>query len=309
MRKSKDFSNIEFNALIHTLQGSSTEAILSEDEIRAKPYVRRFKFSRGKAVYQINPNKYGLEIVSLADFKQIFSLILEELCITDYEIERLDIAINTAIPFDSLYKINNYLKELYAVHIRESNSYHTNGDDLRKRSLKVTNRDYELEIYDKYQESKGQDPAKTRIEFRFKRIRKDQTIDNVINTVYRDLDSLPSHIEELNHKKILQLYEAYKVEQSPDYEGRITNLPAFVAKYADFVYTMDILSGLHGKCYTGKVKNWLYRYRASGKTLTLYTKGDLVAYIKNIKSALKKYAKGHATPSLLHQKNDDGKAA
>ena len=309
MRKNETFSNIEFTALIHTLQGGSSSAALSEDDIRTKPYVKDFKFSGGKAVYTLNPNKYGCPIENLADFKMTLGFILEELYVTDYEIRRLDVAINTTTPFDQLYKINSYLKELYAEYIGSSNRYHTNGDDLKKRSLKVTSRSYELEIYNKELESKGQDPAKTRIEFRFRRIRNNQTVDQVIQEICSVLDRLPEYIIQLNSRKIEQFYAQYQKEQQPDYEGRVTNLPAFVAKYADFIYNRDILNGLHNRCHKGKTKNWLYRYRASGKTLTLYTKGDLTAYTKQLKTTLNQYVKGTATPSLLYPENKGGEAA
>jgi hypothetical protein len=66
---------------------------------------------------------------------------------------------------------------------------------------------------------------------------------------------------------------------------------------------MDIMSGLYGKCYKGKCKNWLYRYRTSGKTLTLYTKGNLVSYLKLIKKAVNNYEKGNSFKSLFDIKN------
>lgn len=64
----------------------------------------------------------------MAEFKQTLSLILDELYITDYYIRRLDFSINTIVTFDEIYKIACYFKELYAVHIREDNSFRTNVD-------------------------------------------------------------------------------------------------------------------------------------------------------------------------------------
>ena len=289
MRKRNSFSDIKFAALIHTMEISSHEAILPESEIRAKPYIRGLRFSAGKAVYRINPNKYGVEITCLSDFKKVFSSILEELYISNYKIKRLDVSINTIIPFCELYKINSYVKELYAIHIKEDNSYHTNGDDFEKRSLKVTGANYELEIYDKEKESKGKDTFKTRIEFRYKRLRKNQNIDDVLKEILSILDILPSYISKLNQKKVAQLYDRHVTEQSPNYEGRTVNLIIFVSKYADFIYNIEIMKELYNRCCTGVFKNWLYRYRTNGKTLTLYTKKDIFTYIKQVKSSLKKY--------------------
>lgn len=294
MKNNKDFSTTHFSAIIHTLYGKSSEALLSEADILKKPYMKWFHIAGGKAVYTMNPNKYGSTICSLADFTQTMEHICDELEISDFNIVRLDVAINSPVPYERFYKINNYLKELYAAFLNENNSYLTMGADLKKRSLKVTNRDFELEIYDKDQESKGKDPAKTRIEFRYKRLHKNQTPKDVLKSVCKVLDALPNYISELNKKKIDQLYAEYLKENEKNYEGRVTSLPSFVSKYADFIYNTDIMNGLYGKCHTGKCKNWLYRYRASGKTLTLYTKGDLVAYLKLIKTAVKNYANGNS---------------
>lgn len=202
MNKSEFINSIDFVAMIHTLQIVCDYALLPEEEINAKPYIKSFSISNGNAVYRINPNKYGTEIYSLAEFKQTLSLILDELYITDYYIRRLDFSINTIVTFDEIYKIACYFKELYAVHIREDNSFRTNGYDFKKRSLKVRGTNYELEIYDKNLESKGLDPFNTRIEFRFRRIRKNQSLDTIVNTIHYTLDSLTSHINELNEKRL-----------------------------------------------------------------------------------------------------------
>lgn len=220
-------------------------------------------------MYTMNPNKYGSTICSLADFTQTMEHICDELEISDFNIVRLDVAINSPVPYERFYKINNYLKELYAAFLNENNSYLTMGADLKKRSLKVTNRDFELEIYDKDQESKGKDPAKTRIEFRYKRLHKNQTPKDVLKSVCKVLDALPNYISELNKKKIDQLYAEYLKENEKDYEGRVTSLPSFVSKYADFIYNTDIMNGLYSKCHTGKCKNWLYRYRACNGIVNL----------------------------------------
>jgi hypothetical protein len=259
----------------------------------------------------MNPNKFDAEarIDSLAEFQIIFTKILDDLHVTDFEINRLDISINTADDFDGLYKINSYLKDLYAVHIGSDNSYHATGDDFKKKSTKVAGKFYELEIYDKKLQSRGKDKDKTRIEFRFKKLNRSQSLDSIFKTLYKALSALPSHIEQLNQKKITQLYNQYLVEKSLDYEGRAVNLPAFVSKYADYIYNMDILSGLHGKVLKGKCKNWLSRYRASGKTLTLYSKSDLKSYIKQLKTAINSYQKGTTNPSPFEAKKQLGQVA
>ncbi len=309
MSVNKNFNSIDFTTIIHTIQGNSNTAILSEDDIIKKSYVKSFKFSRGKAIYQLNPNKFENLIDNLTEYKQTLSKILDELYIQDFISSRIDVAINSTEEFDGLYKIDNYFKELYAVHIGEDNNYFTTGADFKKRSLKVSNKYKDLEIYDKKLESKGKDSANTRIEFRFKSLGKNKSVDTVINDIIKILDALPKHIEELNEIKVEQLYNQYLKETSLDYEGRITSLHMFVSKYADHIFNTDILKGLHNKFYSGECKNWLYRYRKSGKTLTLYSKQDIKTYIKSIKKSVKNYVNSAPKQSLSETKKQSKKVA
>jgi len=305
----KTFNAVDFYTIIHTIQGNSSTALLPEDEIRGKSYVNKFYFEKGKAIYQLNPNKYENLIDNLSEYKQTLSKILKELYIEDFNVSRLDIAINTKTEFDNIYKIDNYLKELYAAHIGEDNNYFITGANFHKRNLKVSSRDYEFVIYNKKLESKGKDPANTRIEFRFKRLGVKKNVNTAVNDIIKIFDELPKHIEELNKIKVEQLYAKYLEEISPDYEGRITSLQIFVTKYADHIFNTDILKGLYSKLYSGECKNWLYRYRASGKTLTLYSKEDITSYIKLVKKSIKNYAKSTPKQSLSGNKNRDEKVA
>jgi hypothetical protein len=291
--------DIDFTVFIHTLEGVSDEALLSEEEIRAKPYYRNFSIKNGEAVYAVNPNKVYGDITSLTEFKSILAYILDDLLITNFKLRRLDFAINTGVSFDEIYKINCYLKELFAVRLGAKNSYRTIGDDLKKRSIKVSTRSHELEIYDKELESGGTSQWKTRIEFRFKRLGSRQTVEKAIKQVLEHIEALPSCIETLNEKKIKQLHDEYIVECAPEYEGRITSFAAFVSKYADHIYNMDILKGLHQKVLKGECRQWLYEYRQSDRTLTLFTKKDLLDYLRPIKAAVKDYIKCSGIPRLF----------
>jgi galactokinase len=303
--KNISFSDIDFTVFIHTLQGTSDEAQLSAEDIKAKPYYRDFKIKEDIAIYAVNPNKVRGEITSLADFKAMLDYILDDLYITNFKLDRLDLAINTVVCFDEIYKVNCYLAELFTVRIGAKNSYRVIGNDLKKRSIKVTSRSYDLEIYDKELQSKGINPWKTRIEFRFKRLGRRQTVEEAVHRVLEDLNALPKCVDALNEKKIKQLYDEYVKECAPDYEGRITSLPAFVSKYADHFYNMDILKGVHSQVLKGECKHWLSRYRSGGKTLTLFSKKNLRDYLKPITAAAKDYIKSSGIRLLFGGKNSE----
>ncbi|MCC8015784.1 MAG: hypothetical protein LIO87_11440, partial [Eubacterium sp.] len=131
MKKEKHHYN--FFVHIHTMCIKSDIALLTEKEINQKRYMKRFSFAGGKAIYIINPNKYENGIMDVAGLKRVVGEITHDLVLTEYDIDRVDIAIDTNIPYEKLYKINSYLKELYAEHINQANSYYTNGADLTKR--------------------------------------------------------------------------------------------------------------------------------------------------------------------------------
>ncbi len=301
-------NELAFKVMVHTVQISSKETVLSDFEIRNRPYVKDFYIRKNRARYIINPNKYGLEANCVEQLEQIMNAICEELRISEPHFDRIDIAIDTITPFDSLYKINCYLKELFAIHVNSKNSFRSIGDNLRARNTIVFSRDIDLEIYDKYLESGGNDLAKTRIEFRFKRPWRGQGLKESVQRVISMLDCLPGHIASLNEAKTRQLHSRYVIERTQSYDGRVRDLADFTTKYADFIYSLEILRKLHNEVLKGQMKHWLYRYRKSGRVITLISKSMLKCYCGKMQTALRQFANGHVN-ERLNEKNSSKQIA
>lgn len=289
----KELDNVRFWAHIHTIQ-LSIEAPLNHAEFGRKRYVKDYFIRNDRLRIVINPAKYGADIRNVADLEEIMERIMGELDLneSDVRIDQVHVAIDTDTPFEWLYKLNCYVKELFAMYLNADNAYRCVGDDMRKRNTIVLNRSMVLEIYDKEQESGGYYPTRTRMEFRFKRVWKRQGMRESLERVCGILDALPRYIKALDSMKDKQLKIAYGSNLESDCEGRAIHLSEFVGRYADHIYTQSVLKWLHGRSRKGQCKHWLYRYRKSGRTLTLFPPSLLTAYLGYIQQAVRQFAQG-----------------
>lgn len=301
---------MRFLAFIHTLQIGTRYEILPIEEAYRKPYVVKKPFFSSEHVhYVINPNKFGKQhiITSVAECIDTITAIIDDLLLTDYEwrIERIDVAIDTTSSYDELYKLNCYLKELFAIRTKCSNAYRVIGDDMRKRSTVVRCERYELEIYNKHLESGNTSLPQTRCEFRYKRLyrRKMNSWQGVILQAVEKtreiLQCLPDYISELDTIKKSVLKATYQRENALKCEGRTRNLSAFVTKYADFIYTRNSLKTLYSEMIDGDFNCWLYRFRRNGNVLSLINRSIFKFYCRRLRTALASYLEnGAKAPDL-----------
>lgn len=270
-------------------------------EIEKRPYIiRDASIVKERIHYVINPNKFNIDapILSISDFVATITLIIEDMGLTDYEwrLERVDITFDSTIDYDSLYKINCYLKELYTVHIDCRNAYRVIGDDMRKRSTIVKNPKYELEIYNKQIESNNFSLPQTRIEFRHKQVyrRKQydvmQTVSQVIKRVIGDITNLQKNICILENIKKPILLKSFYRESTVGCEGRTLNLKEFALKFSDYIYTRTCLEFLYDSIENGaNFTSWLNRYRKGGHVLTMISEKTMKIYCALLLSALNTY--------------------
>ena len=213
-----DIPKVPFIAFIHTIQIGCRYEFIPEDEANAKPYISRsVKYSGGKVHYVINPNHFNPEsdyITNIKKYEQVFSAIIEDLGLSEQIVflERADITIDIDESYDQYYKLNCFLTRLYALSISEKNSYRVIGDNLKRRSTVVNNRNCSLEIYNKKDESGKPDVPEIRIEFRKKRVRQSASIHDIVNEVSSLLLNLPKIIPLLNSVQTETLIKAYTRE-------------------------------------------------------------------------------------------------
>ncbi len=283
--------DMQFKVMVHTFEIISRDDVYLRDaEISERPYIKSVKTVNGATIFAINPNKFlDQRLYTLSDFEQVFEWILEDLHIRKYQLGRVDIAVDTTIPFEQCFKINAYLSALWACYNNSKNNCKNIGDDCKKRSIYSYTRSKALAIYNKKLESNGLDPASTRIEFRYLRVRKDITVMELVHDICAVLAQLPDYFNELHEKKIALLQKQYQVEQSKGYESNSLNLPIFVNKWVYEIFSLPILKGLYQLNCNGNCKDWLYRFRKRGFNLTLYSQSDILLYLKLIRKGLKVY--------------------
>lgn len=96
---------------IHTMQVRTSNNPEKRFEHQLKPYVKEYKTVNGVGVYQLNPNKYDEQgfLKSFSAFLETMKKIFEELELTDFIIERIDLSLNTVTEYDEIFKLNVFL--------------------------------------------------------------------------------------------------------------------------------------------------------------------------------------------------------
>ena len=228
-----DITADDWYIIVHTVQISiKTADLLSiyDDlaKIKNKPYVNKIDINVDRSYIIINPNKYGcscirgssIDIWNRADSITTFQLIIADIGITDYILNRIDLAINTMIDFDNLSKINRYISSLLTVTLSSTNRYRAT-DIITDTHLMYLVRGggayshVEIAIYNKSIQSDYTDFASTRIEFRlcyqrFTNIH--QAVDSIIQHTH-DLmiNLLDDHIiDNINSMYVDMLYQRYR---------------------------------------------------------------------------------------------------
>lgn len=237
--------------------------------------------------------KYGECNINKLDINnKVLVESLESIGICDMDkvkLDRIDIALDTNdYDFNVDFKKLLFAFELLTVKRKKASRwYTTNLNTYKANTIKLYDSRYEVEIYNKSEESKGTHPYKTRIEFRYKRLTKDiaDTVDFVAKTLdtVEELDKHLPMLEGITSNKLISLWE---VEQY-----QVKSFSEFVRKYNQYFYTLNILkvvykaSGLKGS-YT----NWIRDFRKTNN-IEFYTTKDIKQIKQAMKKSLKQYIK------------------
>lgn len=290
-----------FTTFVHTVQLSSIGWSLDEDTAASLPYIIQYPILRkGRMRFVVNPNKYNGKCSTVDETIAAIDAITHQLGIEDCEcrVDRVDVAVDTFMDYDSLWKPMNYLKELCGLEWgNNSNSYRVIGDDMKKRSTVLRTDAHILEIYNKQLESGDKAAPSARCEFRFTRVWRGlhrQSVRGAILWAVSEtigiLNNLPNHIQEHNAIQSKRLLETYRIEHAANREGRIRSLRDFAARYNDCIYTRPPLQALFEHTQHIKLDKWLYDYRKSGGILTFVNKTDIVLLCTKMNASIREYA-------------------
>jgi hypothetical protein len=286
--------NYNLRAYTHTVQMVAESCLKPFEDINSKVYMTRaVKATTRGILFPINVNKYvDRDVTSYTEFLALIEEIRNDLWVDKWRIDRQDIAIDSTMSYDELFKINNMFMSLFGIYRGKPDKISDirGQRDKKKRQLLYSDSHLELAIYDKALESGGKYPY-NRCEFRFKLLTPNSSA-QIFKKLYQTLDALPNCIEQLNKDKTDILYKAWLEESKADYKNTsVKSLPEFFRRYGNDIFTVDIARGLYNKVLNGKYDNWIRKLRDSGTHLHFIGKTEIRAYCKAIKQAVKSYEK------------------
>lgn len=288
----------ELHCIIDTMQLSILESNFKRLEVVTKEnfdFITPKGLDRNKIyeVFKVNLNKldgYRL-ITGIEEYNKSFDIALDKIGVIDkmdYELDRVDIAIDNDLDFNDNFKWFLFLFELVIFSNGKSDRWFTtNLKTLKSNTIILKDKTVEVCFYDKQCESDGNHPYKSRMEWRFKRAR------NKDFNVY--LDKLISRIEDLEnnieHLEISMANRLIRLWNKECMGGQIKNFSEFVRKYSNYFYTVGVLKMVYAATgLTGSYKNWLTKFRQRNP-LIFFSKSNVISYKKEMIRSIKKYKK------------------
>lgn len=196
----------------------------------------------------INPNKLTGDILTFSEFEMAFNTILAGAGIDDYSMVRVDMRFDNYDPehYKEYAKLNRYLISALAVSYAVKNCYRsTNLFSQKQLSVAIKNDKFEIENYDKEQESDGTDLAKSRLEERSKRWHDKDLRSEFINHWSLRWDKALKHLDDVQQRYNNALEKIYR-EGKGAYPRKFRSLTDFLIQYQDCIFCkaqmIDLLS-------------------------------------------------------------------
>lgn len=244
-------------------------------------------------VLKFNLNElYGNKLITgVSEHIKSLDISLEKIGVIDkmdYELDRVDISIDTDLEFKDNFKWFLFLFELVTYGNEKSDKwYTTNLKTLSNNTIILKDRSVEVCFYDKKEESNDKYLYNTRMEWRFKRA-KNKDFNIYLDRLICRLDGLENAIDSLERNMANRLIRLWNKECS---EGQIRNFSEFVRKYSNYFYTVGVLKMVYAATgLKGNYKNWLIKFRQSNQ-LIFFSKSNVINYKKEMIRSIKKYKK------------------
>lgn len=292
--------NYEFLTLIDSMKISiESDNIENYMGINGQPFISQNKVNDKiteeclTKIMVINPNKFTNKytpIHSLKEFYNSMEHIYSALTIKDstkVNLQRLDIALDSSINFETNFKFLLFIFELLSIDYTKADKwYTTNLNTLKRNTIIFKTRSIEICFYNKAEESNNKHYGNTRCEFRFLRItdKNYMTHFNKILLMIKNMESLIPQLELLMSQRLISLW---KNEVTT---GEIKSFSEFVRKYTVYFYTNNIIKTVYSATgLKGNYKKWLDRFRETNNHLELFTTSDVIYFRKQVKKSLINY--------------------
>lgn len=260
MRKSKrnNYDQVINLNGIDTLSGYLPQKLDNGNLKKVKTNVKQCNYrpTEDRTYLLINPNKNREKeeklITSYSEFVSKMDHIINSLGadLDDLDIIRADFCFNSRdeSTFEDYQKLHRLIISCLADTYKFKNCY-VSCDlwDYDRLSIAIKKDDCEIENYNKYKQSNGQDESANRLELRSKRMSGTSIKYQFMVKWFDRLDKAIEHFEDVQQKANMHLERLYKEDLQRDRKDRkYVSLTAFLVQYKESIYTskqmIDLLS-------------------------------------------------------------------
>ena len=286
----KDVNTIIDTTQIKTVFSNFIQLRDIEGVENVKKYSDDINKQQRTIVLNLNNDDEYKPILNLKDYKKKMKEVISMLEIVEIkkvELERIDIAIDTDIDFNTNFKFLLFLHQVITNSQISDKWYTINLNTLKKNTIISRSRDKEVCFYDKKDESNNKHYLNTRLEFRYKRLSK-LDLDKQIQKVIDDLNDIENNIESVENEIAERLILLYLSEKD---KNKILTFSEFVRKYNNYFYTKYVLKLVYHKSgLKGRYSTWLYKFKETND-IVFYDKKDINKFKKIMIKSIKKYMK------------------
>lgn len=272
---------------IDTLQvRSDTQSLLMPKQA---PYINKticLSADTGTYSYRLNPDKANdnLQIYNYKDYKEVCSLMVTELGLTNLIKTRIDFRVDS---FDNNYnqleKLNKLIILLLSQSYKMDNRYQSD-DPLTFDRLCIRSQNHRLEVenYNKaIQEPAGN--VQNRIEFRSKNL-SSKKVEKEREEFLKWCKRLDKAITQNNYLKLQELANYYLVKKYKEEQHENVTVNEFLYKYSGNVWTSKQLVDFFEQIGSKNPVNQAKAYKKR-KRIEYFSYRDLLTYIDKIKQA------------------------
>lgn len=289
MNKNK-LRSYQLTGSIHTISLKSQDFVEDIAKEVEKCIVCSSQNKNGKATTTsiVNVNKLMGDIFSYSEFEMVLETILSGAGIDKYDLIRADMRFDSYDKehYRAYAKLNRLLISLLAVTYQVRNCYRsTNLFTQQQLSIAIKNDYFEIENYDKFEESNGSDSAMSRLEERSKKMQnkdlKNEFVDGWSTRWNKAINNFKL-VQTTYNDALEKLY----LENKNAYPKKFRSLTDFCIQYQDCIFCKAQMIDLLSR-FKDEVKDPICRAENHKKRygIEYFSRKDLEYAIEEIKRA------------------------
>jgi len=291
----------DLQASVHTFVLRSSSAPLIPENIGSEVAQTAYFSKSDSWLTTINPNKleYG-DLFTYSEFNAAVHDLIDIMEVPDSTYYRVDIRLDSYEEnFQSYLKLNMLLTNLFSILYNDPNrqavAYMLTQEKVFS-GVSTQNQYRQVEYYDKKFQTNDEDPAKARLEFRCLKSKKQNGFPphEFKNELFKRLDELPKHYDELQLACNHRMYKAYLThcKEAGRISGKEDRATEFLSHYHNnmTMFTRKQLEQFLEMCGINDSRG-VYRadYITKSYQLEYFSMPDLQNYIKKLKESMNEF--------------------